>query len=120
MTEVPKWVRDLHAMQREIPFGNFGFTLHDGEGVPQATGRLTKHKGLVGKMSVDKAQSYKFDHPDNTEALHLIEQIVKSAAASGFTGSLGVTVNFKQNPQGTPSLIGQVVKTEHEEINYLQ
>lgn len=118
MTEIPKWVRDLDAIQREIPFGSLGFTLHDGRGAPQATGSVTKYKNLVGKMSVDKAQSFKFDHPNNTEAVHLIEQIIKSSAASGFTGTLGLTLNFKQNPEGTPSLINQVVKTEHEEIIY--
>lgn len=120
MEDTPRWVRDIQAMQREIPFGSIGFTLHDEQGQVEVQGQMTKHKGLVGKLSVDKGQSFKFDHATNQQAKHLIEQVIKTAEASGFTGALGITINFKQNPDGLPSLISQVVKTEHEEINYLQ
>jgi len=55
-------------MQREIPFGSIGFTLHDEQGQVEVQGQMTKHKGLVGKLSVDKGQSFKFDHATNRGA----------------------------------------------------
>lgn len=119
MNDIPRWILDLHAHARSLPYGKIAFNATDDEGQP-VSGMLTKHKGMVGKLELDMGESFRFkDNTDNLEAEKSVLNLMRTACASGQKGSLTFTVSIKENPEGVPGLISQVVKTEHQEINYL-
>ena len=83
-------------------------------GYATAAFTVKKHKDTVAKVEIIQDDSYKNKEFDNRDYGTLVLRLINDAVERGFSGGLSFTVNMKAGQ------INQVIKTDHEEINYLQ
>lgn len=104
----PEYFDHIEALHQPIDYGQLSLV-------------IKKHKGGVSKLEATVSKSYKFKDPTNHLPFATVMQVIKNATKAQMRGAISFSLNLSDPAtERGPSVINQLVETDHIELNYMK